>query len=70
MLMHTRVMGQFSILAILVSTMGFYDYMRSRGPFLEPWEIEARLARQKEEQHDALLHDQHKKERAAHKQDH
>jgi len=44
MIMHTRVIGQFSILVILTSTMGFYDYMRTRGPYLEPWEQQAALA--------------------------
>jgi hypothetical protein len=38
-IMHTRVMGQFSVLAILVTTMGFYDYMRAHGRYLEPWEV-------------------------------
>jgi hypothetical protein len=46
-IMHTRVMGQFSVLAVLVGTMGFHDYMTKRGRFLEVWEEEA-LAKQKE----------------------
>ncbi len=39
-LMHTRVLGQFSVLSVLVGTMIFYDYMSKRGRFLEPWEAE------------------------------
>lgn len=39
-IMHTRVIGQFSVLAILAATMGFYDYMGRRGRFLELWEKE------------------------------
>ncbi|CAM9835633.1 unnamed protein product, partial [Phaeothamnion confervicola] len=31
--MHTRVYGQGSILAILVSTMAFHDWMRKHGRF-------------------------------------
>lgn len=35
-ILHSRVMGQFSVLAILCSLMGFMDYMRRRGgPFVE-----------------------------------
>jgi len=34
-LMHTRVMGQASVLAILASTMMFHDWMARRGPFTE-----------------------------------
>lgn len=37
-IMHTRVIAQFSVLSILLGTMGFYDYMNRRGRFLETWE--------------------------------
>jgi hypothetical protein len=37
--MDTRVIGQFSVLVILGSTMFFHDFMRSHGRFLEPWEV-------------------------------
>jgi len=46
-LMQTRVLGQFSVLAILIGTLGFHDYMAKRGRFLEPWEEEL-LQKQKE----------------------
>eukprot|EP00924_Labyrinthula_sp_SR-Ha-C_P006868 snap_masked-scaffold_8-processed-gene-3.47-mRNA-1 protein AED:0.10 eAED:0.20 QI:0/-1/0/1/-1/1/1/0/179 len=32
-IMHTRVLGQFSVLVILASTMLFHDWMDKRGPF-------------------------------------
>lgn len=32
-IMHTRVIGQASILTILAGTMAFYDYMDKRGPY-------------------------------------
>jgi len=47
-IMHTRVAGQFSILTILVGTMGLHDYMSKRGGrYLEPWEEELKLKQQK-----------------------
>jgi len=42
-IMHTRVLAQFTVLTTLAGLMGFSDYMRRRGRFLEPWE-EAALA--------------------------
>lgn len=39
-LMHTRVIGQFTVLSILLGTMGFHDYMSRHGRYLEPWEEE------------------------------
>lgn len=38
-IMHTRVLGQFSVLTLLAINMGFYDYMKKHGKFLEPWEM-------------------------------
>ena len=34
--MHTRVIGQATVLGTLLIIMGFSDFMRRRGPFLEP----------------------------------
>jgi hypothetical protein len=39
-IMHTRVLAQFSVLVALGTVMGFREWMRSRGPYLEPWEID------------------------------
>ena len=39
-LFHTRVLGQASVLGLLVGTMAFHEYMDRRGPFLEEWETE------------------------------
>jgi len=50
-IMHTRVAGQFSVLATLVGTMAFHDYMSRRGRFLEPWEEEALKAKAAEQGH-------------------
>ena len=38
--MHTRVIGQATVLATLLVIMGFTDYMSRRGPFLEPEDVE------------------------------
>lgn len=50
-IMHTRVAGQFSVLALLVGTIGFHDYMHrvNGGRFLEPWEEELK------KKHEALV---------------
>ena len=49
-LMHTRVMGQFSVLAILAGTMMFHDWMEHRGPYtVEENKIQRQLTKAAEE---------------------
>jgi len=40
--MHTRVIGQATVLGTLLIIMGFSDFMRRRGPFLEPEDEDGR----------------------------
>ena len=42
--MHTRVMGQFSVIALLLGLMGFKEYMDRNGKFITEDEANARVA--------------------------
>ena len=41
--MHTRVMGQFTVLALLLSLMGFKEYMDKNGKFITEEDAERRV---------------------------
>lgn len=43
-IMHTRVMGQFSVIIMLLSLMGFKEYMDRSGKFITEHNVQARIA--------------------------
>lgn len=42
-LLHTRVFGQFATLTLLMSVMGFKEYMDNHGKFITQADAEARV---------------------------
>jgi len=42
--MHTRVMGQFSVITMLLGLMGFKEYMDRNGKFITEADADARVA--------------------------
>ncbi|KAL3773028.1 hypothetical protein ACHAW5_000993 [Stephanodiscus triporus] len=43
-IMHTRVIGQFAVISMLLSLMSFKEYMDRSGKFITEGEVEARVA--------------------------
>ena len=84
-LLHTRVFGQFATISLLLSVMGFKDYMDRNGKFITEAEADARVQEMREvreslmtrlaaeREHQKLLQDEVKKahdEAVAHKKKH
>lgn len=77
-LMHTRVFGQFAVISLLLSLMGFKEYMDRNGKFITEQEAEERVYEMKlarEHLLERIEHEKHMKEerdeflRKAHEQD-
>jgi hypothetical protein len=54
-LMHTRVFGQFTVIAMLVTLMGFKGYMDQNGRFITEAEAEQRVTEMAEVRRDLLM---------------
>ena len=48
------MLGQASVLGLLIGTMAFHEFMDRRGPFLEEWEIKVKEQWEAEQEEKAL----------------
>lgn len=65
-IMHTRVIGQFAVLSMLLSLMGFKEYMDRTGKFITEAEAEDRVAQMQESRAELLMRLQKDREEAEH----
>ena len=66
--MHTRVIGQFAIISMLLSLMSFKEYMDRSGKFITEGDVEARVAQMQQsraELHMRLQKDREETEKVA-----
>ena len=54
-LMHTRVFGQFAVLTMLLSLMGFKEYMDRSGKFITEEDVQARVAQMQQSRGELLM---------------
>lgn len=55
MLMHTRVFGQFAVLTMLLTLMGFKEYMDRSGKFITEEDVQARVAEMQQSRGELLM---------------
>jgi len=53
-LMHTRVFGQFAVITMLLSLMGFKEYMDRSGKFITEGDVQARVAQMQQSRSELL----------------
>ncbi|KAL7537269.1 hypothetical protein ACHAWF_005713 [Thalassiosira exigua] len=53
--MHTRVFGQFAVLSMLLTLMGFKEYMDSSGKFVTEQDVQARVAQMQQSRAELLM---------------
>jgi len=53
-LMHTRVFGQFAVITMLLSLMGFKEYMDRSGKFVTETDVQARVAQMQQSRAELL----------------
>jgi len=63
--MHTRVMGQFAVISMLITLMGFKEYMDKSGKYVTEADVEARVAKMQESRMELLARLQREKIAAA-----
>lgn len=63
--MHTRVMGQFAVITMLLTLMGFKEYMDRSGKYITESDVEARVAQMQESRMELLSRLQREKVAAA-----
>lgn len=61
--MHTRVMGQFAVISMLLTLMGFKEYMDRSGKYVTEADVNARVAQMQESRMELLA--RLKREKAA-----
>lgn len=54
-IMHTRVIGQFAVISMLLSLMGFKEYMDRSGKFITEAEVEDRVAQMQDSRAELLM---------------
>jgi len=54
-IMHTRVIGQFAVISMLLSLMSFKEYMDRSGKFVTEGEVEARVAQMQQSRVELLM---------------
>ena len=52
--MHTRVFGQFAVITMLLSLMGFKEYMDRSGKFITDGDVQARVAQMQQSRSELL----------------
>ena len=52
--MHTRVFGQFAVITMLLSLMGFKEYMDRSGKFVTETDVQARVAQMQQSRAELL----------------
>jgi hypothetical protein len=65
-IMHTRVIGQFAVISMLLTLMGFKEYMDRTGRFITEAEAEDRVAQMQENRAELLMRLQKDREEAEH----
>lgn len=68
--MHTRVFGQFAVISMLLTLMGFKEYMDRSGKFITESDVQARIAQMQESRRELmwrLQRDRVEKEKVAEK---
>jgi len=63
--MHTRVMGQFAVISMLITLMGFKEYMDKSGKYVTEADVDARVAKMQESRMELLARLQREKIAAA-----
>lgn len=54
-IMHTRVIGQFAVISMLLSLMSFKEYMDRSGKFITEGDVEARVAQMQQSRAELLM---------------
>lgn len=54
-IMHTRVIGQFAVISMLLSLMSFKEYMDRCGKFITEEDVEARVAQMQQSRAELLM---------------
>lgn len=54
-LMHTRVFGQFAVITMLLTLMGFKEYMDTSGKFITEDDVQARVAQMQQSRAELLM---------------
>ena len=54
-LMHTRVFGQFAVISMLLTLMGFKEYMDRSGKFVTERDVQARVAQMQQSRQELLM---------------
>lgn len=63
--MHTRVMGQFAVISMLLTLMGFKEYMDRSGKYVTEADVNSRVAQMQESRMELLVRLRKEKEAAA-----
>ncbi len=53
--MHTRVFGQFAVISMLLTLMGFKEYMDRNGKYITEADVQARVAQMQESRAELLM---------------
>jgi len=53
--MHTRVFGQFAVLSMLLTLMGFKEYMDRHGKYITEEDVQARIAQMQQSRNELLM---------------
>jgi len=53
--MHTRVFGQFAVISMLLTLMGFKEYMDKHGKYITEEDVQARIARMQQSRKELLM---------------
>lgn len=54
-IMHTRVLGQFAVVTMLLTLMGFKEYMDSSGKFITEEDVQGRIAQMQQSRGELLM---------------
>lgn len=54
-IMHTRVFGQFAVISMLLTLMGFKEYMDQSGKFVTEGEVQSRVAQMQQSRQELLM---------------
>jgi len=53
--MHTRVFGQFAVISMLLTLMGFKEYMDKHGKYITEEEVQARIGQMQQSRNELLM---------------
>jgi len=64
--MHTRVFGQFAVISMLLTLMGFKEYMDKHGKYITEEQVQARVAQMQQSRKELLMRLQRDRMQAEH----